>query len=206
MFNVKLLLFLAIMAMIGSIATAPTDTKLVGKDDFHDLQNEGFEFDTPLNIEDDQSPNDALATLGPRDETHFTFFRRRFYTKSCGPVQNPNCQEGTTDNIHIHTSCNGGGCGGNRFFTYDGESRLCDRKFKVCGTEYVLKYTGKEWSCMRLKLFAREGEHNGKTYANLMRGNKKVGTCKVYTTKRYGKSCSVFGASEFWSSVRCHFD
>ncbi|CAI4220161.1 unnamed protein product [Parascedosporium putredinis] len=208
MFKSSLLSFLAFFTFVIAVAAGPVGEFSAGDDPF------GVEYaDEADDIwetgDDAMSPNVAAAVenkLAARDPKHFRFYRTLFYTKSCG-VNASNCVDGGNDIVKIHTDCNGGGCKGTKFFAYEPNNRLCGKKFKVCGTEYSIKYTGKEWSCMRLTLFSiRKGSHHGRTYGHLMKGSKKVGTCKVDTKKRYAKSCSVWGASDFWSLVQCRFD
>lgn len=196
MYKGYILSFLAFFALLCLIMGSPISQGPVASDiDFDMVAN------TPWH-EDDQSPNYNASPLVRRGAT-FWFVRRRFFTKSCGPWA---CEEGGFDIISLQDHCGGKGCNMKRLFTWDGEARLCDRKVNVCGTEYELKYTGKEWSCMRLTIFASRGAHHGKTYANLMRNGKRAGMCVVHSEHRYAKTCSAFGATEFWAAVECRID
>jgi hypothetical protein len=199
MFKGYLFSALALFALMTPISTSPlTNGRSL---DLNVKDNVGL--DANWDVDNDQSSTNP-SPLERRDPKHFTFFRRRFYTQSCGPVGH-NCNDGGNDVVRIHTDCNGGGCNGDIMRSWEYNENLCNKEFKVCGTEYVMKYTGKTGSCMSNQYFARKGENNGKVYANLMKKGKKVGTCHIYSTDFKARSCSAFGTSDFWSMVRCTF-
>ncbi|KAH7325612.1 heterokaryon incompatibility protein-domain-containing protein [Stachybotrys elegans] len=173
--------FLALTALMGPITASPLSTEIAPKDDsFHPGIEDSFDVDSTWDMDEDQSPSPDISPLVRRDPKHFTFFRSRFYTQSCGPVGH-SCNEGSNDLVRIHTDCNGGGCNGDRWRDWEYNHHLCDKKFKVCGTEYQLKYTGKQYSCMQYQHFSAKGEHHGRVYANLMRGGKKIPIRDIWT-------------------------
>ncbi|KAF6832143.1 hypothetical protein CMUS01_07042 [Colletotrichum musicola] len=110
----------------------------------------------------------AALALAKRHPNYFTFYRKEWFYTSCS---NPtNCQNYFIDNIQVHNDCNGDHWRETGF-----EENLCDKSFKSCGKTYVMGYTGREWSCARLRHFIREGTHHGRVYANLLSGGRKVG-------------------------------
>lgn len=154
------------------------------------------------------SSNALDSLLEKRGSGDFRLFRRRFYTKSCGPEAR--CEDVSTDFISIHTSCNGGGCGAENWRETDSDEDLCGKGINVCGKNYAIRYSHESPSCMKLKHFlrsTRDGLYHGQTYGELVDSDqKKVGMCYVDTKRGYAKSCSMWGATDFWSQIQCFFD
>jgi hypothetical protein len=197
---------LAFAALISPITASPVSPEMISRDESLGLNvDNGVDIVADWNVEENQSPNPDISPLERRDPKHFTFFRSRFYTQSCGPIGH-NCNEGSNDIIKIHTDCNGGGCNGDIWRTWEYKDNACNKEFKVCGTQYVMKYTGKNRSCMSFQYFSTKNAYHGTEYANLMKSGKKVGTCRIYTSDFKARSCSIFGSSDFWSMIRCTFN
>ena len=151
--------------------------------------------------DDDEGVTSSNSTgLVARDKAHFRLFRREWDYRNCGNF-GQNCQDWRLDQVRIHTDCNGGGCGGSMFVDYDDEKHLCDKRFKVCGTTYWIKYSGSSPSCARMKYIAR-GNH-GERYGKLLHDGKTKAICYFDRSRDYSRSCGPWAAESFKSLVKC---
>lgn len=204
-------LLLPIMA--GAFVIAPAAATPIARDstgeDLTVWPLEPSQFDDDYPPPHNESENALESLLQKRGEGDFRLFRRHFYTRSCGPL-GENCVDASLDHISIHTSCNGGGCGAETWRETDPDEDLCGKGINVCGKNYAMRYTRESPSCMKLKHFlrsTRDGLYHGETYAELVDSDeKKVGMCYVDTKRGYAKSCSMWGATDFWSQIQCFFD
>lgn len=152
---------------------AELDHSAIGDDDYNTTITDGSSFEKRLSDKD----------------KHFQVYRMKYAHRACPPMGG-GCVDTVFDRLQIDSDCHGGRCDAKPFMDFDTTKHLCDKKFKACGIEYVMKYTGKQGSCMRHEWFWRPEKHYWTKYAHLTRNGKNVGECLVWNKVHTGKYCS----------------
>ena len=191
-----------------------SDDIVMAEEDMDQFFEEGNGLPEPEDVygpfsEDDDRWDDELdgaladntngTALAARDKAHFRLFRREMEIRSCDRFGY--CIVDKFDDVTLHTNCNGGGCDGEKWTEYNRERHLCDKTFKVCGTSYQMKYSGKSPSCARMKYIAKV--NHGERYGKLMQGGTTKAICYFDRSKDYTRTCSNNRDSSYKSLVKC---
>lgn len=130
----------------------------------------------------------------------FNINRRMWKHTSCGP-NGTNCVSAETTVSVVKGPCNDD-CSAPRVgLDYNGN--MCNTQFTVCGRKVTLKSSGEQYSCKKMKDLA--GGKNGRGYALIYEGSKKVGSCSIDFSSRFGKNCISSGAYGFESRLYCRY-
>ena len=210
--------FIALCAGLASAAATPEETDntdagntfypeelAIPDDELGQWFGEGSDLPEPEEVygpfgpDDDRWDDDEVVAVAngtaieARDKSNFRLFRRLPNYNTRLPMYKRDLDE-----VRIHTDCNGGGCGGELWINYDAEKHLCDKRFKVCGTTYMIKYSGKRPSCARMKYITKA--NHGERYGKLVHDGKTKAICYFDRSREYDKYCGLFN-----SLVKCVF-
>lgn len=154
--------------------------------------------DLPSTLDVPSNGTDSHCLLRRGDV--FNINRRMWKNISCGPL-GTNCVSATSAVAVVKGPCTNDCKAPTVGLAYDGI--LCNKEFKVCGRKVTLKSSGEQYSCKKMKDLA--GGKNGRGYALIYEGSKKVGSCSIDFSSRFGKNCIASGTYGFESRLHCRY-